>query len=95
MKDKAMSEIWKLYGKAITLYNDHYRPIRFEIPFRDTIIPGYVRLQKEINRPIIIFINGMDNIKEIEQHYWSELFTRAGFNTLVFDGPGQGEMDIL
>lgn len=92
MKDKAMSEIWKLYGKAISLYDQKYRPIRIEIPYEDTVIPGYIRLQKEKCKPLIIFINGMDNLKEIEQHYWSELFTRAGFNTLVFDGPGQGEM---
>lgn len=91
-KTIAMHEIWRLYKKAISLYEESERPKRIEIPFRGTIIPGYLRLQKEKKRPLIIFINGMDNIKEIEQHFWANLFIEAGFNTFVFDGPGQGEM---
>ena len=91
-KNIAMHEIWRLYEKAISLYKDSERPERIEIPFRGTVIPGYLRLQKEKKRQLIIFINGMDNIKEIEQHYWTNLFVEAGFNTFVFDGPGQGEM---
>ncbi len=91
-KHVAMQEIWRLYRKAISLYHTSERPLRVKIPFRDTVIPGYLRLQKEKGRPLIILINGMDNIKEIEQHHWAGLFTEAGFNTFVFDGPGQGEM---
>ncbi|UCF85573.1 MAG: hypothetical protein JSV50_08065, partial [Desulfobacteraceae bacterium] len=34
----------------------------------------------------------MDNIKEVELHYWGNLMLDAGFNTFAFDGPGQGEM---
>jgi dienelactone hydrolase len=91
-KKEAIYEIWRLYEKAISLYKISEQPVRVEIPFRDTVIPGYLRLQKEKERPLIILINGMDNIKEIEQHYWANLFVEAGFNTFVFDGPGQGEM---
>jgi dienelactone hydrolase len=91
-KKKAMDEIWRLYIKAISLYNHSEQPVRVEIPFRNSVIPGYLRLQKEKERPLIILINGMDNIKEIEQHYWANLFVESGFNTFVFDGPGQGEM---
>jgi dienelactone hydrolase len=93
-KNEAMHEIWRLYRKAILLYHTSERPLRVEIPFRDTSIPGYLRLQEEKQRPLIILINGMDNIKEIEQHFWAGLFVEAGFNTFVFDGPGQGEMQF-
>ena len=91
-KNEANLEIRRLYKKAISLHESSEQPERVEIPFRNTVIPGYLRLQKEKNRPLIILINGMDNIKEIEQHYWANLFVEAGFNTYVFDGPGQGEM---
>ena len=91
-KDEALHEIGQLYRKAISLYNIPEQPERVEIPFRTAVIPGYLRLQKEKNKPLIILINGMDNIKEIEQHYWANLFVEAGLNTFVFDGPGQGEM---
>jgi dienelactone hydrolase len=91
-KKKALQEIGRLYRKAISLYPASDKPERVEIPFRDTVIPGYLRLQQKKDRPLIIFINGMDNIKEIEQHFWAGLFVEAGFNTFVFDGPGQGEM---
>jgi alpha-beta hydrolase superfamily lysophospholipase len=91
-KNQAMQEIWRLYKRAISLYKSTEQPKRVEIRFRNTVIPGYLKLQKEKNKPLIILINGMDNIKEIEQHYWANLFVEAGFNTFVFDGPGQGEM---
>lgn len=91
-KNKALHEIWRLYRKAISLYHSSERPLRVEIPFRNTVIPGYLKLQKVKGRPLIILINGMDNIKEIEQHFWAGLLLEAGFNTFVFDGPGQGEM---
>ena len=91
-KDVAMNEIWRLYDRALSLYHPDERPKRIEIPFRETVIPGYLRLQHGHARPLIILINGMDNLKEVEQHHWSELLVEAGFNTFVFDGPGQGEM---
>jgi alpha-beta hydrolase superfamily lysophospholipase len=62
------------------------------VPFRGVLIPGYLRLTDRPNRPLIIFINGMDNLKEIELHHYGNMFTAAGFNTFAFDGPGQGEM---
>ncbi len=56
------------------------------------VIPGYLRLAEEPNRPLIICINGLDNIKEAENHYMGNLLLDAGFNVFAFDGPGQGEM---
>jgi len=74
------------------LYDEAERPIRIEIPFRGTVIPGYLRLARKPNQPLIILIDGMDNIKEIENHYMGNLRLDAGFNIFAFDGPGQGEM---
>ena len=80
------------YKKAIALYDSSGRPIRIEIPFRNTSIPGYLRLAEKPNKPVVIFINGLDNLKEIELHHYGNMLTAAGFNTFAFDGPGQGEM---
>ena len=80
------------YKRAIELYDEEQRPIRIEIAFRETVIPGYLRLVGKPNRPLIILIDGADNIKEGENHYWGSLRLDAGFNVFAFDGPGQGEM---
>jgi len=91
---KAIAEerMRKNYKKAIELYPEHKRPIRIEIPFRNTVIPGYLRLTQKPNKPLVIFVNGMDNLKEIELHHYGNTYTNVGFNTFSFDGPGQGEM---
>jgi hypothetical protein len=91
-KNKVQERARENYKRAIALYDEDKRPIRLEIPFRGTAIPGYIRLAKQPNKPLIILINGADNIKEIENHYWGDLRLDAGFNVFTFDGPGQGEM---
>lgn len=80
------------YKKAIALYEDSERPIKTEIPFRGTAIPGYLRLGGKSDAPLIILINGLDNLKEIENHYLGDLLLKVNFNVFAFDGPGQGEM---
>jgi dienelactone hydrolase len=91
-KARAECRLRKNYERAIELCNGNEKPIRVEVPFRGVLIPGYLRLTDRPNRPLIIFINGMDNLKEIELHHYGNMFTAAGFNTFAFDGPGQGEM---
>jgi alpha-beta hydrolase superfamily lysophospholipase len=91
-KNKSLERVWVNYRRALDLYDEHKKPVRLDIPFRNTHIPCYLRLQSTPKRPLIILINGMDNLKETEMHYQGELLADAGFNTLVFDGPGQGEM---
>jgi dienelactone hydrolase len=91
-KNKAQERVRENYKRAIALYDEAKRPIRLEIPFRGTVIPGYLRLTGQPNKPLIIFINGADNLKETENHYWGDLRLDAGFNVFAFDGPGQGEM---
>jgi len=92
LKEKAQEKARESYRRAIELYDEDKRPIRIEIPFRGTVIPGYLRLTEQPNRPLIIQINGLDNIKEIESHYLGGLLVEEGFNLFTFDGPGQGEM---
>ncbi len=91
-KAQAESRLRGNYERAISLCNSNEKPIRVEIPFSGALIPGYLRLTNQPNRPLIIFIDGMDNLKEIELHHYGNMFTAAGFNTFAFDGPGQGEM---
>jgi len=91
-KEKTQEKARQSYKRAIALYDEEQRPIRLEIPFRDTMIPGYLRLALQPSRPLIIHISGLDNIKEIENHYMGSQLVDAGFNFFTFDGPGQGEM---
>jgi alpha-beta hydrolase superfamily lysophospholipase len=91
-KNKAQERARENYKKAIALYDEDKRPRRLEIPFRETVIPGYLRLAKQPNKPLIIIISGGDNIKEIENHNLGNWRLDAGFNVFAFDGPGQGEM---
>ena len=91
-KEDAQEKARQSYRRAVELYDEEKRPIRIEIPFRGTVIPGYLRLAGQPNRPLIIYINGLDNIKEVENHYMGSLLMEAGFNCFSFDGPGQGEM---
>ena len=80
------------YKRALELYAEQQRPVRVEIPFRETVIPGYLRLAPQPKRPLVILINGMDNLKEVENHYLANQLLDAGLNVFTFDGPGQGEM---
>lgn len=82
----------RCYVKAISLYEEKERPIRIEIPFRETEIPGYLMLTNKPKDPLIIFVNVLNNIKEVENHYFALDYLKAGFNVFSFDGPGQGEM---
>lgn len=92
LKKKCLDRIWSIYPRALELTEDISRPRRVDIPFRGVKIPGYLRLQPRPGKPMIVQINGLDNLKEIEQHNVGLIFYQAGFNTIAFDGPGQGEM---
>ena len=92
LKQRCLEKIWTLYPKALALDDDPTRPERVEIPYRGLTLPGYLRRRPEAGRPLVIQINGLDNLKECEQHTIGDMLCRAGFNALVFEGPGQGEM---
>jgi dienelactone hydrolase len=91
-KNEAQERARENYKSAIELNDEEKRPVRIEIPFRETFIPGYLKLCSHPNRPLIIIIDSLESIKEIENHYLGNLLLEAGFNVFTFDGPGQGEM---
>jgi len=91
-KNEALERTREDYKRALELYPEEKRPIRIEIPFRETFIPAYLRLCSQPDKPLVVLINSLDSIKEIENHYLGNLLLEAGFNVISFDGPGQGEM---
>ncbi|MPZ68191.1 MAG: alpha/beta hydrolase [Actinobacteria bacterium] len=65
---------------------------RIEIDFDGDVIPGYLRLPRNVERPkVVLMIGGADTNKE-ELHHWGTQFTRRGLAVVPFDGPGQGEL---
>jgi hypothetical protein len=91
-KNRGQEKVREMYRKAIALYDGRRKPLAVEVPFRNTTIPAYLWRIEQKKRPLIILINGMDNLKETEQHHFAQSLLEAGFNVLTFDGPGQGEM---
>jgi len=91
-KNEALERTRENYKRALELYPEEKRPVRIEIPFRETFIPAYLRLCSQPDKPLVVLINSLDSIKEIENHYLGDLLVEAGFNVFSFDGPGQGEM---
>lgn len=91
-KEKSQEKARTSYKRAISLYDEREKPIKIEIPFDKVKIPGYLRLSDTLNRPLVIFVNGMDNIKEAEGHAQGTIYQQHGFNFITFDGPGQGEL---
>lgn len=67
---------------------------RAEIPFEDTVIPGYLRLPPQAASgpvPCVVLIGGLESTKE-ESYLFEGLCLRRGLATFAFDGPGQGEL---
>jgi len=91
-KEAAQVKARESYRKALELYAEKERPIKVEIPYKGAVIKGYLRLSREPNQPLVIFVNGMDNIKEAEGHFQGAIYQQNGFNFFTFDGPGQGEL---
>ncbi len=66
---------------------------RVEIPFEDTVIPGYLRRPTDSDgpAPCVVLIGGLESTKE-ESYLFEQMCLRRGLATFAFDGPGQGEM---
>ncbi len=71
------------------------RPIvPLKIPYEDTTLPGYLCLADEsgVKRPLLIVHTGFDGTKE-ELYLETACFAvERGYNVLLFEGPGQGEV---
>jgi pimeloyl-ACP methyl ester carboxylesterase len=63
---------------------------RVEIPFGPVTLPGYLRLPNKEAKAVVVFINGVNTVKE-EFDRLSSLFSYKGYATLFFDDPGSGE----
>lgn len=66
---------------------------RVDVPFEDTVIPGYLRRPtgSESPTPCVVLIGGLESTKE-ESYLFEQMCLRRGVATFAFDGPGQGEM---
>lgn len=66
---------------------------RIEIPFRDTVLPGYLRLPAGASAPVAcaVLVPGLDSTKE-DFATIMEMCVRRGLAAFAFDGPGQGEV---
>ncbi len=65
--------------------------VRCEIPFEPAPLPGYLKIVRP-GAPCVILIGGLDSAKEVELHYFAEVFARRSCSVLYLDGPGQGEL---
>ncbi len=67
---------------------------RIEIPYRDKIIPAYLRLGRDgAKHPVVINFGGIDGFKA-EAFEYEEAMHRAGLTTCAIDMPGVGESPI-
>ena len=92
-RDRAQALCIEAYRKAAPLLVPPSE--RVEIPFRERVLPGYLRLpdgggSKAARVPVVIIIGGANSTKE-ENHPMTGVFLKRGLATLVYDGPGQNE----
>lgn len=71
-------------------------PQMVEIPYEDTILPGYYFRAADDSalRPTLILVNGYDGTAEELYFTNGAAALERGYNVLTFDGPGQGAMII-
>lgn len=81
------------YGKALALLDPPAE--RVAVAYAGTTLAGYLRRPAGVAQPpVVLIISGLDSVKE-EMHTLEPLFHRRGMATLSFDGPGQGEGEVL
>ena len=80
----------KAYAEAARLTGPTWEPI--EIPYQDTVLPGYFYKVDDSGkpRPTLIFHGGFDSSVEELFYYGGAPAIRRGYNCLTFDGPGTG-----
>jgi pimeloyl-ACP methyl ester carboxylesterase len=80
----------RCYERGASLLNPP--AIRCDVPFQSMRLPGYLRIKRP-GAPCVILIGGLDSAKEVELHYFAEIFLRRACSVFYFDGPGQGELN--
>ena len=80
-----------LYDKFIELIYKAYddlAEIRVKIPYENSYLPGY-HFKNEERKGIVVIFGGFDSL--IEESYKFHSYIRdAGYEVIVFEGPGQG-----
>lgn len=78
--------------KAASLSDGLIRPVR--IPFENTTVPGYLCLADSNGdtRPTLIVHTGYDGTGEELYFEVAKFAIERGYNVLIFEGPGQGEV---
>lgn len=67
-------------------------PELVEIPYESTTLPGYFFSAGPEARATLILTNGYDGTMEEVYFYSGAEAVRRGYNVLLFDGPGQGNV---
>lgn len=91
-KDAASQRVLKDTYARVAATADY--PIeQVEIPFADRTIPAILHLPAGVREPVacVVFVPGMDMIKEEFPNVQNNIFVRRGMACLAIDGPGQGE----
>jgi len=91
-KMQCLSKSLELYERAGRYFEPPLE--RIEIPYRDKIIPAYLRLGRDgAKHPVVINFGGIDGFKA-EAFEYEEAMHRAGLTTCAIDMPGVGESPI-
>lgn len=94
--DPRTLETWarsrETFLEAAKLMAHPVRPIR--IPYEQTTLPGYLLLVDDapVQRPLLIVHSGFDGTAEELYLEIGALAVARGYNCLLFEGPGQGEV---
>ena len=94
--DPRIVETWErsrdTFLSAADLSNRPILPV--EIPFEGTCLPGYLCLVDDSGepRPLIVAHSGFDGTKEELYFSIGSSAVERGYNCLLFEGPGQGEV---
>lgn len=89
LREKLRASSRRCYQKLISLLDPP--SVKYEVLFEGLPLPGYLRVVRP-GAPCVILIGGLDSAKEVELHYFGEIFLRRACSVFYFDGPGQGEM---
>ena len=83
----------ELRGRFISLNNEYYgitKNQHYLIPYGEGCLSAY-RFAPETPKGTVIFLNGFDGyIEELTRMFL--IFRDAGYDTIAFDGPGQGSV---
>ena len=88
------AQVVENYDKLIELLNGEVT--RMVIPFENgkNLYALFHKAPGDGPKPTVLYLPGMDAIKEDSPNPYNNEFTRRGMNICVMDGPGQGECNI-